>query len=233
MNWDKEQKYLIRSIRTAFYFVVVLWVVHLINILLDGQLALLGIHPRTMDELWNILTAPLVHGDIQHLLSNSIPLFLLMIMMFYFYRSVAMVSFVIIYILTGLSVWLFARDVYHIGASGVVYGLVAFIFWSGIFRRSSRSIVLALAVLVLYSGYFAGILPNQEGVSWESHLFGGLSGIAVAFLFKNELEKSEIESPPSYELNDEENEEYFFERDVFERSKYDRESDRTPPDRYL
>jgi len=96
--------------------------------------------------------------------------------------AVGMTSFFMIYIITGFSVWLFGRSVYHIGASGVVYGLISFIFWSGVFRRNLKSIVLALIVIILYSGYLGGIVPNKEGISWESHLLGGIVGIVVASL---------------------------------------------------
>ncbi len=104
-----------------------------------------------------------------------------------------MQAFWLIYFLTGTAVWLFARPVSHIGASGVVYGLVAFIFWNGIFRRSLRSIILAGIVMLLYSGMFMGVLPDQEGISWESHLLGSLVGIFVAYFFKADLEEEEEE----------------------------------------
>ncbi len=91
---------------------------------------------------------------------------------------------------------MFGRSVYHIGASGVVYGLVSFIFWSGIFRRNIKSIVLALIVTILYSGYLQGIIPFQEGISWESHLLGGITGILVAFLFKGIIEADEEKNNP-------------------------------------
>jgi membrane associated rhomboid family serine protease len=116
-------------------------------------------------------------------------------------------------------VWVFGRPVYHIGASGVVYGLIAFIFWTGIFRRNIKSVILALIMLFMYSPMFAGILPNQPGVSWESHLLGGIAGILVAWLFKNEIEQDE--EPVESQLEDS-GTEYFFNRDVFEKTLSER-----------
>lgn len=135
-----------------------------------------------------------------------------------FYRKAAIPSFIVIQVVTGFSVWLFARPSYHIGASGIVYGLVAFVFWSGIFRRNIRSIVLALIIVILYSGYFYGIVPTKEGVSWESHLFGGFAGIFAAYLFKNIGEEETV----SVNVWDEEEEKYFLPRDVFEKTKWQR-----------
>jgi membrane associated rhomboid family serine protease len=140
---------------------------------------------------------------------------------FLFYRRVAVKGFLLIYLLSGLGVWLFARPhTHHIGASGVVYGLIAFVFWSGIFRRNLRSIVLALIVLVMYSGYFPGIVPGEAGISWESHLFGACSGILIAWIFKSRIEPDEVPVPPQYDLNEESR--YFLPRDTFEKTLAER-----------
>ena len=191
---------MIDSAKRALYLVSVLWVVHLFQVATGADLGFLGIFPRHAWGLKGIIMAPLVHADWQHLFSNTIPLLMLTTTIYLFYSRVALRSFLMIYLLTGITVWLFARDVFHIGASGVVYGLVSFIFWNGIFRKSLQSIVLALIVTFLYSGYFAGILPNQEGISWESHLLGGLVGIFVAYYFKEEIELEEKTKPNSWEL---------------------------------
>ena len=143
-----------------------------------------------------------------------------------------------IWLLTGLSVWLLGnffddevKNVSHIGASGVVYGLVAFVFWNGIFVRSLPSIVLALIVLVVFGGMFKGISPDQEGISWESHLFGGLVGIFTAYWYKDEvLEEIEREKRANRTWADEFESQglpsgYFLPRDVFDKTKDQREQD--------
>ena len=179
-----------------------------------------GLFPRHYDGLDGIFTAPLIHSSLQHITSNSVPLLFLTTILMVFYRKIAIPSFVTIYILTGISVWLFARPASHVGASGVVYGLVSFIFWSGVFRQNLKSIVLALVIIVMYSSYFYGVLPNKEdlNISWESHLFGGIVGIFVAFVFKGIGRDKEIK--PTFEK---EKEDYLFPRDLFDKTKYERE----------
>lgn len=202
-----------RSLRFPIFFIVLIWVIHILKVAFDLPFNRLGVLPRETSGLKGILTSPLIHGDFGHLISNSAPAVVLLTLIFVFYRKVALKSFVLIYLLTGVAVWLFAKSVFHIGASGVVYGLVSFVFWTGIFRRNVKSIVLALIVTVLYSGYFAGIVPNQPGVSWESHLFGAIVGIFVAYLFRSQIEQDqEIDQ---YTHEPEEEETYFFERDTF------------------
>ncbi|MBX2929425.1 MAG: rhomboid family intramembrane serine protease [Saprospiraceae bacterium] len=182
-----------------------------------------GIYPRHTEGLQGIVAAPLLHGSWGHLFSNLPPLLALTFILFYFYRRIAWSSFAMIYLLTGAAVWTFGRSVWHVGASGVVYGLVAFIFWSGIFRRNIKSIILALIVLMYYGSMFMGIFPGEEGISWESHLLGAVVGIFTAFWFKNKKETDE--QPPRYSWEEEPkslDEPYFFERDVFEKTKAER-----------
>ena len=186
---DQSYKSLFKTIQFSFVLIVIIWLVHAFKYSTQQSLTHLGIFPRAWDGFIGVFTAPLVHGSWEHLVSNSIPLFVTTAIIQFFYKRVALSSFFFIYVLTGFSVWLFGRSVYHIGASGVVYGLISFIFWTGIFRRNIKSIVLALVVVILYSGYLGGIVPFQDGISWESHGLGGFVGIFVAFFVKSRIEK--------------------------------------------
>ena len=219
---DKEMQKILNSVKFSGVIVFVLWLIHSYAVLTEMSLTHWGIYPREVDGMIGIITAPLVHGGWQHLFSNSAPLFVSLTIIHYFYKRVALSAFFLIYFLTGFSVWMFGRSVYHIGASGVVYGLIAFIFWSGVFRRNIKSIVLALVVTIFYFGYLEGIVPFQEGISWESHLMGVFSGILIAFLFKGLIEKDEIKRDPWANERDDE-EEYFLERDTFEKTLAQRE----------
>ena len=201
--------------------VALMWLVKIIEVLQNHKYTRLGIFPRDLDGVVGIITAPFIHSDWEHLMSNSIPMLALMSMVMVFYRRVAIPSVIIITIFTGFTVWLFARDAYHVGASGVVYGLVAFLAWTGIFRRNLKSIILALVMLVAFGSYFHGIVPNKEGVSWESHLFGGLVGIFTAFLFKNVKEDDEAEKPNPW-ADEVGTEQFFLPRDTFEKTKQQR-----------
>jgi membrane associated rhomboid family serine protease len=175
-----------------------MWMVYLISLSLNLDLGRMGILPRDMIGIFGIISGPIVHANFSHLLSNTMPLLILGWAIFFFYSKVSYKSFIVIYVLTGLFVWLFARQVYHIGASGIVYGLVSFLFFSGIFRRDNKSIAIALIVTFLYGGIVWGVLPGQKGISWESHLFGGIAGIITAFIFRK------IDPPKKYDWEDEE-----------------------------
>ena len=179
-------------------FPVVLWLVYFISLSLNLDLSRMGILPRDMFGFLGIISGPIVHANFSHLLSNTIPLIILGWAIFFFYSKVSFKTFILIYVLTGLLVWLFAREVYHIGASGIVYGIVSFLFFSGIFRRDNKSISIALIVTFLYGGIVWGILPGQKGISWESHLFGGIAGIITAFILRK------IDPPKQYDWEDEE-----------------------------
>jgi len=219
---ELTRKHFYDSIRFPLFLVALIWLVQLYQWSDGFDPGMYGIMSRRIWGLQGILTGPLVHGSWEHLLSNTFPLLVLSAMTLYFYKKVAMRAFWMIYLLTGLAVWLFARPVSHIGASGVVYGLVSFIFWNGIFRRSLRSIMLAAIVMILYSGMFMGILPEQEGISWESHLLGSIVGIFTSFWFKSELEEEEVK--PDDPFADERNQEkqFFLQRDIFEKTKMER-----------
>lgn len=217
------RQHLFESLRFPLIAVAFLWTVHLWQMVDGFDPGAYGIMSRRIWGLRGIVTAPLVHGSWKHLISNTLPLFFLTFIAIYFYRKVAMRAFWLIYFLTGAAVWLFARPVSHIGASGVIYGLVAFVFWNGIFRRSLRSIVLAAIVMLLYSGMFLGVLPDQEGISWESHLIGSLAGIFAAYIFKGELEDEEAEETKEAFPGDEAAEKTFFlPQDIFAMTKLER-----------
>ncbi len=121
-----------------------------------------------------------------HLFSNTVPLLILGSVMFYFYRPIAFQVFFWVYLMTGIWVWVAARDAYHIGASGLVYGFLTFLFFSGVFRKDTRLLSISLFVAFLYGGTMYGILPITKGISWESHLMGSLAGLVTAYHFRKE-----------------------------------------------
>lgn len=170
---------------TPLLFPVILWIVHLTSFVLNLNLNRMGVLPRNLTGLIGIITSPLIHADFSHLISNTFPLVILGWIIFYFYRRVSYILFIFIYLITGLLVWIFARQVYHIGASGVVYGFVSFLFFSGIFRRDNKSVALALVITFLYGGLVWGMVPGWKDISWESHLFGAITGLIAAYIFRN------------------------------------------------
>lgn len=165
-------------------FPAILWIVHSFSVLLNIDFSNLGLLPRNWPGIIGVITAPLIHANYSHLISNTFPLIISGWVIFFFYNKISQLLFIFIYVVTGLTVWLFAREVYHIGASGIVYGFVSFLFFSGIFRKDNKSIALSLIITFLYGGMVWGILPGIKDVSWESHLFGAITGLAAAFIFR-------------------------------------------------
>ena len=174
------------SILYPTLFVVLLWVIRFYETISNDNLGWLGIFPRTANGLIGILTAPLIHGDAEHLFSNTLPLLILGTVMFYFYRPIAFQVFFWVYIITGIWVWCAARPAYHIGASGLIYGFLTFLFFSGVFRKDTILLSISLFVAFLYGGTMYGILPLTKGISWESHLLGSLAGLVTAYHFRKE-----------------------------------------------
>lgn len=186
------------SARWPLYFILFLWLILLIDLITGRSMGTFGILPRHFSGLKGILFSPLIHGSAGHLFNNSIPLLISSAVIIHFYKRISVVVITMIWLLTGLLVWIFAKPAYHIGASGLVYGMVSFIFWTGLFNQDRKSIVLALIMLFLYGGMFIGILPDKPGVSWESHLIGGMVGILTAYIFRIPREKDpwEEDQPP-------------------------------------
>ncbi|GJM32332.1 MAG: hypothetical protein DHS20C18_13330 [Saprospiraceae bacterium] len=224
----KQPNRITQSLLLPAQFVLLLWAIHLVQTLLHLDLGVYGVFPRNLIGLRGVIFSPLLHSNWAHLFANTPPLFFLSAMILFFYRRVAIPAFIMIYLLTGLAVWGFGRGVFHIGASGVVYGLVAFVFWNGIFRRNLKSIALALIVVFYYGSMFMGILPGQEGISWESHLLGGLAGIFTAYWFRDRIERDEEKKVYSWENEPEQPPQTFLDPDIFEKTKTERQKDAEP-----
>lgn len=175
---------IIGSAVPALRMVFLMWLVFVLDYLQGFDFGRFGIFPRTISGSIGIITAPLIHGGIMHILSNTFPLLILGAILFFYYKRIAGRVFLGAYFLTNLLVWLLARPAYHIGASGLVYSLAAFLVAFGIFRRDAISILISVVVLVLYGSIFWGVIPANNGVSWESHLFGAIVGVFLAFSYK-------------------------------------------------
>ena len=197
------KKKLLLSMFIPGIFVFLMWLVKIVEILFETDLSFLGIYPLEAKGLPGILFSPLIHENFKHLFDNSIPLFFLSTAVFYFYSEVALKVFSWNYLLTGFFVWLAGREAWHIGASGLVYGLASFLFFSGIIRKHFRLIALSLLIVFLYGSMVWGMLPElYKNVSWESHMLGFVSGIILSVWFRNKGPQR-----PVYEWMDEDEEE--------------------------
>ncbi|OQX78182.1 MAG: hypothetical protein B6D64_07210 [Bacteroidetes bacterium 4484_276] len=188
MNTEEKQKF-ISSIIFPTLLVAAMWLVKVVELVLHTSFAPLGIMPLKTYGLIGIVTSPFIHGSIAHLSANSVPIWVLTSMLFYFYRPIAWKTFFLIYFMTGIWVWFWGRESYHIGASGVVYGLASFLFFSGIIRKDNRLLAITFLVAFLYGSLVWGIFPEifpEKNISWESHLMGLLSGLVLALFYKGE-----------------------------------------------
>jgi len=180
----KHYKFTPLILAIPLYFVLSFWIIFWIEVKYGYNFNKYGIYPRTFKGLRGVFFSPFIHGDIKHLYHNSIPLFVLLFSLYYFYRKIAFKVFVYGTIFTGILTWIFGRASFHIGASGIIYMLFSFIFFSGIIRKNYRLIAVSLMVIFLYGSMVWYLLPLKEEISWEGHLSGFIVGIIFAFYFK-------------------------------------------------
>lgn len=164
-------------------FVALIWLISLLVYLSGANLAWLGVLPRNFFGLIGVITGPLIHSGLIHLLSNSFPLVLLSGFILFLHRPVAVRVFAFVYLVSGLFTWFIGREAYHVGASGLVYGLAGYLLFNGLLRRDRAGLAVALAILFLYGGLFYGLFPAEERISWEGHLGGLLAGMVAALLY--------------------------------------------------
>lgn len=187
-------------------FIILLWLIRVADALWGLGINEYGLYPLKPIGLLGIITAPLLHAGFSHLFANTIPLLVLGSLLFYFYRPLAWKIFFLIWLMTGIWVWVFARgNAAHIGASGIIYGLASFLFLSGIIRREQKLMIITLLVTFLYGSLLWGLFPQffpKEHISWESHLMGLLSGVLLAIYYRKSGPQKKV-----YQWNDEEEEE--------------------------
>lgn len=168
------------------FLVLLMWAVFVLDHGLGMEIARHGLMPRTAAGLIGILTAPFIHADLEHLIGNSVPLLVLGTAFIYFFPTIALRVTAIAWLATGLGVWLAGRSSIHIGASGLVYALAAFLFLSGMLRRQRTQMGLSLLIVFLYGSMFWGIFPIVPRMSWESHLWGAVAGLILAWVHRTE-----------------------------------------------
>ena len=163
---------------------LVQWIVFLIDQGTALDLRSFGLRPRTIEGLIGILTYPLLHSGWEHITNNSVTAFVLLFGMFSFYGRLGWQVLVWSWIMSGVWMWIAARDGNHIGFSGVIYALASFIFFAGVIRKYFRLMALSAVVVFLYGSMVWGVFPMNPQISWEGHLFGAIAGIILAFYFK-------------------------------------------------
>lgn len=200
-QYDTDKRIVRYSLFVSVFLIILLWFIKVFEVEYNLDLSKWGISPLEFKGLRGIVFSPLIHSNFEHLAANTLPLFILTFSLFFFYRK-AFSIFILIYLVSGFFVWLFGREALHIGASGIIYGLAAFLFLSGILSRNIRLLTISLIVALLYGYLFWGIFPIKPEISWESHLWGGVTGFGAALLFGRGSQSGQTS-----EMEDEENEE--------------------------
>lgn len=183
-------------------FVFLMWFLKAVELMFDIDLTRMGIYPLSVNGLQGILFSPLIHEGFGHLFNNSLPVFFLGTFLFYFYSEIAVKVSLWLYFLTGAAVWVTGREAWHIGASGLIYGLASFLFFSGIIRKHFRLAGLSLLIVFLYGSMVWGLFPDvYRDVSWESHLLGFVAGIVLAVLYRKQGPQAPVYEWPEDEVS--------------------------------
>ena len=174
-------------------FLISIWGVHLIDTVFELNLNYYGNRPRELRGLIGILTYPFLHSGLEHLWNNTISFLVLNSLLFYFYRSLAVRVWLLMFIFSGAILWIIGGiNSNHIGASGIVYGLASFLFFSGVFRKNPLLMRISLVVVFVYGGMVWWMLPIKTGISWQGHLSGAFTGLVLAYLYRNSGPKNPI-----------------------------------------
>ena len=181
-----EKNQLFSFLFIPFIFLLLMWLIKLIELQFNLSFVKLGLFPQTSNGLKGIFFSPFIHKDLTHLFNNSLPILFLGGLLFSVYRKVALQIFIWLFLISGFWLWIIGRPSFHIGASGMIYALAAFLFVSGIIQKNRRLAAISCIIIFLYGSMIWGILPTKESISWEGHLAGFFSGILVAIFYRKE-----------------------------------------------
>lgn len=202
-----EKNHFFRSIAKSTIMVLLLILAYVLNFVFTLGWNNYGVDPRNIGQIWGIFTMPFLHGDVEHLFSNIIPLFVLTFGLFYFFRDKSVTILFMTYILTGTLTWSIGRSGIHIGASGMLYALAFFLVTISLIKQERSLMSFSLIVIFLYGsivwGFFPQLFPDKN-ISWEGHLAGAITGIVLAWFYRKEgpvkkvyFEEEEEEEQPN------------------------------------
>ena len=161
--------------------VAVLWVLEGIDQATGNSLDPYGIQPRQLDSLDNVLYAPWLHSGFAHLVSNTVPFFVLGVIVLMDGWGRWLRASLVVVLVSGAAVWLFSpAGSLTLGASGVVFGWLTFLMVRGLYSRSPGQVATGVVLFLFYGGLLWGVLPTDAGVSWQAHAGGALGGVLAA-----------------------------------------------------
>ncbi|WP_193609722.1 rhomboid family intramembrane serine protease [Nocardioides lijunqiniae] len=174
-------------------FVVLLWALEIIDAAVGHRLDQYGVQPREGDGLLGILFAPVLHAGWGHLAANTVPALVLLFLVLVSGVSRGLAVTAVIWVVGGVGVWLVAPSgTTHLGASVLIFGWLVYLMLRGFFTGRVREIALGVLLFVLYGGLLLGVLPGQEGISWQGHLFGAAGGALAAYALSERRERSSL-----------------------------------------
>ncbi|MEE4639333.1 MAG: rhomboid family intramembrane serine protease [Wenzhouxiangella sp.] len=172
------------AVKLALGFVALIWLVFGIQTVVGPEMTRFGLRPRELDGLWGLVTTPLLHGSLSHIMSNTLPLFVGGVALLFLYPNSSLRVLPMIYLGSAALAWTFARPSVHIGASGLVYGILTYVFVAGILRRDLRSVGVSLMIWFFYGSMLWGVFPLMPRMSWELHASGMILGLLLAWVFR-------------------------------------------------
>lgn len=205
----KEKKDFLSAMVVPAAFVLLLWMIKILEVITNISLSDFGLEPRTTKGLLGIVTMPLLHSDFSHLSSNTLAIFLLLSGLYLFYKNFASTLFVSFYFFSGFAAWIIGTSgAIHIGASGLFYSLAWFHILSGFLKRNKPQMAFGFLVIFLYGSVVWGIFPMFQPsaqISWQGHLGGAITGLVFAILFRKKsiIHKEIVPIEEDEELSDE------------------------------
>jgi len=188
-DYNLEKHNFFISLSKSFIIVLLIWLAFVVNDVFSLQFYEYGLRPRTLKGLVGIFTMPFLHGDYTHLVSNSLPLFLLSFGIFYFFEGKALSILLMTWISSGILTWVIGAGGLHIGASGMVYALAFFMVTISLIKMETKLLAYTLIIIFLYGslvwGFFPILFPGKQ-ISWEGHLAGAITGIILAVFYRND-----------------------------------------------
>lgn len=199
-----ELRRIFLSIIIPLFFIFILYMIKIMEVGMEWDFTRLGVYPMEKKGVFGIFAHPLVHSSFSHLFANTVPLLFLSWCLFYFYKDLSALIFFFIWIAGGILTFIIGKPGWHVGASGLIYGLAFYLFFSGLLRKHIPLIAISLLVTFLYGGLVWNMFPcfANEGTSWEGHLSGAIAGVIAAVIFRKH-------GPQKPEYPDDDEEEFY------------------------
>jgi membrane associated rhomboid family serine protease len=171
------------SLKAVFYLIVIIWLFFGIQSVFHYNFQTLGIYPRMWKGLIGILFAPFIHSSLEHIAYNTVPLFILSLMLAIVHPKKGILIWWILVVVSGFFVWVVGKPGYNCGSSYLIFAIAGYLISYGIFRRNALSLIIALVTAGIYGAFLWGILPQKEWMSWQNQLIGFVAGLIVGYVW--------------------------------------------------